>query len=113
MYWKSTYETALFLENLEEKIGFKIKTIQVDNGYEFVNDKEKTNKISRFQEVANSKGYTVKRIAPYSPWQNGKVERSHREDGRILYSKTVFHNYEELVNAVKEHVNIIMLKKEF
>ena len=31
-----------FLEKLEEKMGFPIKIIQVDNGYEFVNDREKT-----------------------------------------------------------------------
>lgn len=32
-------------------MGFKIKTIQVDNGYEFVNDAEKTNRKTRFQLV--------------------------------------------------------------
>ncbi len=73
---KSTYETGKFLDELESKFGFPIKTIQVDNGYEFVNDKEVTNKKSYFEETAEKKGYTVKRIRPYSPWQNGKVERS-------------------------------------
>ena len=29
---KSTYQTAKFLDTLEEKIGFKIKTVQTDNG---------------------------------------------------------------------------------
>lgn len=24
---------------------------------------------------------------PYSPWQNGKVKRGHREDGKILYAE--------------------------
>ena len=68
-------------------MGFKIKTIQVDNGYEFINDKEKTNKISLFESVAISLGMKIKMIRPYSPWQNGKVERSHREDGKIMYSR--------------------------
>ena len=35
---KSTYETSKYLLELEKNMGFKIKTIQVDNGYEFVND---------------------------------------------------------------------------
>lgn len=73
---KSTFETGKFLDELESKFGFPIKTIQVDNGYEFVNDKEVTNKKSYFEETAEKKGYTIKRIRPYSPWQNGKVERS-------------------------------------
>ena len=34
---------------LEEKMGFPIKIIQVDNGYEFVNDREKTNKKGYFE----------------------------------------------------------------
>ncbi|WP_231562202.1 hypothetical protein [Veillonella montpellierensis] len=27
---------------------------------------------------------------PYSPWQHGNVERSHKEDGKILYGRKVF-----------------------
>ena len=45
---KSTYETSEYLLELEANVGFKIKTIQVDNGYEFVNDAEKTNRKTRF-----------------------------------------------------------------
>ena len=100
---KSTYNTAKFLETLEEKMGFKIHTIQVDNGYEFVNDKEKTNKITAFAKVAKEKGYEIKRTRPYSPWQNGIVERSHREDGKILYGKEVFTSEKQLIEKVKKH----------
>ena len=100
---KSTFETGKFLEQLESKFGFPIHTIQVDNGYEFVNDKEVTNKKSYFEETAEKKGYTIKRIRPYSPWQNGKVERSHREDGKILYANNKFYSKDELIKAVKQH----------
>ena len=71
-----------YLLELEKNMGFKINTIQVDNGYEFVNDAEKTNRKTRFQLVAEYLGMKIKRTRPYSPWQNGKVERSHREDGK-------------------------------
>ena len=71
---KSTYETSKYLLELEKNMGFKIKTIQVDNGYEFVNDAEKTNRKTRFQLVAEYLGMKIKRTRPYSPWQNGKVE---------------------------------------
>ena len=100
---KSSYETGKFLEKLEEKMGFPIKIIQVDNGYEFVNDKEKTNKRGYFEMIAEEKGYEIKRTRPYSPWQNGKVERSHREDGKILYSQKIFRSEKELIEEVKKH----------
>lgn len=100
---KSTYETGKFLQTLEDMFGFPIKTIQVDNGYEFVNDREITNRKSYFEEVADKKGYVIKRIRPYSPWQNGKVERSHREDEKILYANNKFYSKTELINAVKIH----------
>lgn len=100
---KSSYETGKFLEKLEEKMGFPIKIIQVDNGYEFVNDREKTNKKGYFEMIAEKKGYEIKRTRPYSPWQNGKVERSHREDGKILYSQKKFKSEKELREEVKKH----------
>jgi transposase InsO family protein len=100
---KSTYESAVFLKTLETEFGFRIKTVQVDNGYEFVNDPEKTDKITMFQEVANRLGIKIKRTRPYSPWQNGKVERSHREDDRIIYSRMVFTSERELEETIKKH----------
>ena len=51
----------------------------------------------------SKKGYIIKRIRPYSPWQNGKVERSHREDEKILYANNKFYTKNELINAVKIH----------
>lgn len=52
---KSTYETAKFPATLEQKLGFAIQTIQVDNGYEFVNDRERTGKKSAFEAVCYEK----------------------------------------------------------
>lgn len=45
----------------------------------------------------------LKQTRPYSPWQNGKVERSHREDGRILYGRKVLTSEKELVRQVAKH----------
>ena len=82
---------------LEKEMGFRIKTIQVDNGTEFVNDGEKTDRESAFEKALKFLGIKLKRIRPYSPWQNGKVERSHREDGKILYNHKVFTSEKELI----------------
>ncbi len=100
---KSTYETSKYLKELESEMGFKIEIIQVDNGYEFVNDKDKTDKKGLFELTAESLGMNIKRTRPYSPWQNGKVERSHREDGKILYGRKVFTSKKQLIQEVKKH----------
>ena len=101
---KSTYETSKFMLTLEKNMGFKIKTIQVDKGYEFVNDAEKTNKKTSFQLVTEQLGMQIRKTRPYSPWQNGKVERSHREDGKILYNRKVFTSEKELIKSVEKHM---------
>ena len=45
----------------------------------------------------------IRRTRPYSPWQNGKVERSHREDGKILYGRKAFTSERELKEQVRKH----------
>lgn len=100
---KSTYETAKFLRTLQESFGFPIRRIQVDNGREFSNDDDVTDKISAFMRVCQEKGYELKRTRPYSPWQNGKVERSHREDEKIFYQTQVFTSERELLVKVGKH----------
>ena len=100
---KSTYETGKYLRELEEKMGFPIRMIQVDNGYEFVNDEDQTAKDSAFEKIAKTLPMELRRIGPYSPWQNGKVERNHREDGKILYGRKVFISEQELIRQVAKH----------
>ena len=100
---KSTYETGKFLKSLEKEMGFPIRIIQVDNGNEFVNDEDRTDKIGRFQKIAEGLGMKIRRTRPYSPWQNGKVERSHREDGKILYGRKAFTSERELKEQVRKH----------
>ncbi|NLY86917.1 MAG: transposase [Tissierellia bacterium] len=101
----STYTTSEFLKRLEEKMGFKIKVVQTDNGSEFVNDSDKTTKKSRFQNQLKRMGIEHKRTRPYSPWQNGIVERSHRIDNEFFYSKRRFKSFEEMEKAFKRYHN--------
>ena len=108
---KSTYETNKYLLELEKNMGFKINAIQVDNGYEFVNDAENTNRKTRFQLVAEYLGMKIKRTRPYSPWQNGKVERSHREDGKILYGRKIFRSEKELIAQLRSVLIFKVLMK--
>lgn len=58
---------------------------------------------STFELALESLGIKLRRTRPYSPWQNGKVERSHREDGKILYNRRVFTSEKELIEQVEKH----------
>ena len=77
---KSAYKMKEFIKSLRKRMGFKIETIRVDNGPEFVNDDAKTEKDSEFEKAVKEEEMKFKRMRPYSPWQNEKVERSHSED---------------------------------
>ena len=83
-------------------MGFKIKTVQTDNGREFVN--ESLEKESMFEIKLKELNIEYKRTRPYSPWQNGKVERSHRLDSEF-YSRKKFLSYEEMIRSVKKNCN--------
>lgn len=97
----STYETSKFLYSLEKSMGFKIKTIQTDNGRKFCNDTDKAP--SLFQIVLERLGIRHKRTRSYSPWQNGVVERSHRVDNEIFYARRRFSSEEEMYKSFKRY----------
>ena len=99
----STYETAKFALELEKKLGFKIKTIQTDNGKEFTNNAIDTPKTSLFQKALKKLGIKHITTRPYSPWQNGHVERSHRTDNELFYDKKRFKSEEEMCKAHKRY----------
>lgn len=89
------------LVRLENDFGFKIKTIQTDNGREFCNDREQ--KKSLFERVIESLRIEYIRTRPYSPWQNGVVERSHKIDNELFYSRRRFKNEEEMYKSFKRY----------
>lgn len=99
----STYSTSNFLKNLEKNLGFKIELVQTDNGFEFVNDPDVTKKKTRFEKYLVKLGIEHKRIRPYSPWQNGKVERSHRIDNELFYNRRRFSSYKQMERSFKRY----------
>ena len=44
-------------------------------------------------------------IDPGKPAQNGKVERSHREDQEKFYERNIFKNLQDLKNKIKRWNN--------
>lgn len=100
---KSVTNTSRFVKTLQNSLGVKINTIQTDNGPEFVNNQIDTNEPTLFERTLESLGIKHIRTRPYSPWQNGKVERSHKIDGERFYSKQEFKSVEDLKRKVKRY----------
>ena len=99
----TTYTSSEFLKRLEGNLGFKVELVQTDNGFEFVNDTEVTNRKTRFEKQLEKMGIKHKRTRPYSPWQNGVVERSHRIDNELFYNKRRFTSYSQMLKAFKRY----------
>lgn len=100
---KSVTNTSRFVKTLQKSLGLKINTIQTDNGPEFVNNQVDTNEPTIFEKTLESLGIKHRRTRPYSPWQNGKVERSHKIDGERFYSKQEFTSVEDLKRKVRRY----------
>lgn len=100
---KTVTHTSRFLKTLEQRMGFKINTIQTDNGSEFINNQEESNKPTLFEITLKELGIKHKRTKPYSPWQNGKVERSHRIDGEKFYSRTKFTSKIDMIKKITRY----------
>ena len=54
------------------------------------------------QQKLEEKGIEYVTIRPYSPWENGKVERSHRLDSKY-YGDKKFKSKEELLRAIRKY----------
>ena len=102
----STYMSSEFVKRVVRYYPFKIKKIQTDNGFEFTNKlnwqsfmkKKKT----IFEKTIEELGIEYKTIKPYTPQENGKVERSHRKDQERFYYGRVFYSLEDLRKRGKE-----------
>ena len=100
---KSVTNTSRLVKKLEKIMGLEINTIQTDNGPEFVNNQEETKEQTIFEKTLESLGINHRRTRPYSPWQNGKVERSHKIDGERFYSRNEFSSVEDLKKKLKRY----------
>ena len=93
-----------FLTMLAKEFPFKIQTIQTDNGteftYKYISDTEEC----PFDTALRKLGITHKLIPPRTPWHNGKVERSHRNDQRYFYDWESFRSVEDLNRKLAVHL---------
>lgn len=69
--------------------------------YKFISDTE----LCPFDKALSALGINHVLIPPRTPWHNGKVERSHRNDQRYFYDWEKFKSVEELNIKLKKHLN--------
>lgn len=93
-----------FLAMLIKVFPFKIQTIQTDNGTEFTYKYISEERICPFDKALEKLGIKHKLIPPRTPWHNGKVERSHRNDQRYFYEWETFRSVEDLNNKLAKHL---------
>ena len=93
-----------FLRMLVKAFPFQIQTIQTDNGTEFTYKYISEEGECPFDTALREIGIAHKLIPPRTPWHNGKVERSHRNDQRYFYDWETFHSVEELNRKLEEHL---------
>lgn len=93
-----------FLKMLIKFFPFKIQTVQTDNGTEFTYKYISEEKECPFDRALEELGINHKLIPPRTPWHNGKVERSHRNDQRYFYDWEKFSDINELNRKLADHL---------
>lgn len=94
----NTYTSTLFLEHMLSRFGFPVECVQTDNGFEFTKRFSNTrndNNLSMFENKLKELGILHKKIRPFTPRHNGKVERSHRKDNEYFYAVKTFYNFKD------------------
>jgi transposase InsO family protein len=94
-----------FFKMLRKIFPFKIQTIQTDNGTEFTYKYISDTELCTFDIALKNAGVQHKLIPPRTPWHNGKVERSHRNDQRYFYNWEKFASVEDLNRKLKDHLH--------
>lgn len=105
----SNFHSIKFLGELIGIAPFRIRAIKTDNGSNFTNrytgytkSSDPINpKLHDFDVLCQKNNVIHYLIDPGKPAQNGKVERSHREDQEKFYEKNKFKNLKELERKIR------------
>lgn len=101
---KSSYSTVDFFKRSIKYFGYQPQILQTDNGAEFTHI-TKTDRTHPLDVLCDKLGVMHKRIRPRTPWHNGKVERSHRNDQERFYNHLSFYDYNDLLAQTKRYLN--------
>lgn len=99
----SSYSTVDFVQRAIVYFGYAPDMIQTDNGGECTHT-AKTKRIHPLDALCSRLHIEHKTIRPATPWHNGKVERSHRNDQERFYNHLSFYSYEDLQLQMKRYL---------
>lgn len=99
---QSSYSTKDFILRAIDYFGYIPQVIQTDNGPEFTHVAD-TKRIHPMDKLCAKLGIEHKLIRPRTPWHNGKVERSHRNDQERFYNHLTFYSYDDLKTQMKRY----------
>lgn len=99
----SSFSTIDFVKRAIIYFGYAPDVIQTDNGGEFTHT-QKTDRVHPVDVLLNRLGIYHKLIRPRTPWHNGKVERSHRNDQERFYNFLKFYSFEDLQLQLKRYL---------
>lgn len=100
---QSSYSTVCFVKQAIDYFGYLPKVIQTDNGSEFTHSRP-TRMVHPFDRLCLKLGVQHKLIRPRTPWHNGKVERSHRNDQERFYDFLRFYSFEDLQIQLRRYL---------
>ena len=100
---QSSYSTVDFFKRAIIFFGYAPETLQTDNGSEF-NHTAKTDRVHPLDVFCNVIHVHHKTIRPRTPWHNGKVERSHRNDQQRFYNFLKFYSFDDLQLQMKRYL---------
>ncbi len=99
----SSYSTIDFFRRAIIYFGYAPKILQTDNGFEFTYFM-KTKRVHALDKFCDKYNIQHKLIRPRTPWHNGKVERSHRNDQERFYNYLSFYSYDDLQEQLKRYL---------
>lgn len=102
----STYTSTQFLNHMLKAFPFQVKCVQTDNGFEFTKrfaSSKNSEDPTLFEERLDKLNIEHRKIRPFTPRHNGKVERSHRKDNEYFYALHKFYSFEDFQKQLKVH----------
>lgn len=100
---QSSFSTVDFMKRAITFFGYAPQIVQTDNGGEFCHT-AKTKRVHPLDLFCQENGITHKTIRPRTPWHNGKVERSHRNDHERFYNHLSFYSFDDLQLQMKRYL---------
>lgn len=100
---QSSYSTIDFVKRAILWFGYAPDEIQTDCGSEFTHT-QNTKRVHPLDIFCKQYNIRHHLLRPRTPWHNGKVERSHRNDQERFYNYLKFYSFDDLQAQMKRYL---------